>query len=296
MNSVFMMPQMSRDITQLTFTDYYTRLMLMAQTVFKWNGLPNGIDEKYIERCLFNEGRCMFFKDFYNGWMVAKCTDAGALNYYDEPTRLMPVAANSDALAARDYMVGDDCILIYNNDYGIPTRRTIMLYAARLAEMQRTIDININAMKTPVLLETSEKQRLSVLAAYRQWNGFEPVIVGDKSLDMSGAIKTMNTAAPVVFDKLAIEKNKLWNECMTFLGINNANMDKRERLVDDEVQANNEQIGLSAQIMLKARQRAAEQMSELCGQEITVELRACEKPAEGAGTPVMLLEEGDAAE
>lgn len=280
MDNIFQFGTMPRDITQLTFMDYYSRLMLMAQTVYKWNGLPNGIDEKHIERYLFNQGRCMFFKDFYNGWMVAKCSDAGYLNYYDEPTRLLPVASGSEALKATAYDVGEECTVIYNNDYGIPTARTIMLYAARLAEMQRTIDININAQKTPILIKTSDKKLMSLKAVYRQWQGNEPVIYGDRELDLSDAWDVLNTAAPVVFDKLTIEKNKLWNECMTFLGINNANMDKRERLVDDEVQANNEQIGLSAQIMLKARQRAAKQMSELCGQEITVELRATRKPAQ----------------
>ena len=186
--------------------------------------------------------------------------------------------------------------MIYNNDYAIPTNRTIMLYAARLAEMQRTIDININAQKTPVLIKTSEKKRMSLQAVYRQWQGYEPVIFGDKDLDLGDVWDVLNTTAPVVFDKLAIEKNKLWNECMTFLGINNANMDKRERLVDDEVQANNEQIGLSAQIMLKARQRAAEQMSKLCGSTITVKLRAPQRAQEGAEGDNALLGDGGAEE
>lgn len=296
MNNVFMSGMMQQNITQLTFMDYYTRLMLLAQTVYEWEGLPNGIDEKHIERYLFNEGRCMFFHDFEKGWMIAKCTDADRLNYYDEPTALLPVATSYGDFVGKAYEVGEECAVIYNNDYAIPTNRTIMLYAARLAEMQRTIDININAQKTPVLIKTSEKKRMSLQAVYRQWQGNEPVIFGDKDLDLGDVWDVLNTTAPVVFDKLAIEKNKLWNECMTFLGINNANMDKRERLVDDEVQANNEQIGLSAQIMLKARQRAAEQMSKLCGSTITVKLRAPQRAQEGAEGGNALLGDGGAEE
>jgi hypothetical protein len=97
-------------------------------------------------------------------------------------------------------------------------------------------------------------------------------IYGDKDLDTSG-IDTLKTDAPVVFDKLQHQKHTLWNECMTFLGINNANMDKRERLVDDEVQANNEQIELSAAVMLKSRELAAERINALFGTNISVELR-----------------------
>ena len=281
MNNAFDLEQftgLSGDPTMLTFHDNLVRLSMLAQTVFKWNGLPNGIDEKHLERYLFNEGRCMFYHDSKVGWIITKCTDAGSLNFYDEPTKLLPVATNAEALDLNAKDPRTDCVLIYNNDYAYPTARTIMMYAARLTEMQRTIDINIHAQKTPVLIKASDKTRLSAKQIYAKWSGFEPLIITDKNMADGVEMEVLSIAAPVVFDKLSIEKNKLWNECMTFLGINNANMDKRERLVDDEVQANNEQIGYSAEVMLKSRQRAAEAMSKLCGCEITVELRRAQKP------------------
>ena len=284
------------DPTMLTFQDNLFRLSLLAQTVFKWNGLPNGIDEKHLERYLFSEGRCMFYEDPNVGWIITKCSDAGTLNFYDEPTLLLPVATDAVELDISTREPGTDCVLIYNNDYAYPTARTILMYAARLTEIQRTIDINIHAQKTPVLIKASDKTRLSAKQIYKQWSGFEPLIITDKNLSDGVEMSVLNIAAPIVFDKLAIEKNKLWNECMTFLGINNANMDKRERLVDDEVQANNEQIGYSAEVMLKSRQRAAEAMSKLCGTTITVELRKAQKPVEGAEQPEPEKKEGGAAE
>lgn len=295
MNNAFAMGlfgNLPGDPTMLTFQDNLIRLSLLAQTVFKWNGLPNGIDEKHLERYLFNEGRCMFYKDPSVGWIITKCADAGSLNFYDEPTRLLPVATAAQELDLTVREPGEDCVLIYNNDYAYPTARTIMMYAARLTEMQRTIDINIHAQKTPVLIKASDKTRLSAKQIYAKWSGFEPLIITDKNLTDGVEMEVMNIAAPIVFDKLAIEKNKLWNECMTFLGINNANMDKRERLVDDEVQANNEQIGYSAEVMLKSRQRAAAAMSKLCGTEITVELRRAQKPAPGEDPQAQPAQEG----
>lgn len=269
MNDIAVMPS-AGDLTQLTFIDYYYRLKMLAQSVFEWHGLPNGIDEKHIEKYLFDQGYCMFFKDKQLGWMVSRCLQDGTLNYYDEPVQLYPVATNY--MECRSYSVDEECVLIRNNDHFIPTRRTIILFASRLTEIQRTADINILAQKTPVIIKGSEKQRLSLMAVIRKWFGNEPLVFGDKTLDTS-EMKVLNTAAPVVFDKLTIEKNKMWNECMTFLGVNNANTDKRERMVDDEVQANNAQIDLSAAAMLKARERAAEQISALCGQKVTVTLR-----------------------
>ena len=270
-------------ITQKTFCDYRTRLSLLARAVYEWEGLPNGIDPKHIERYLYEDGFCMFFHDEDLGWMVTRCTLSGGLNFNDEPTGITPVATNYTPATTKEYDPRKDCVLICNNDDRIPTDDTILLYAARLAEIQRTSDINIIAQKTPVIITGSEKQKLSLKTVMRQWMGNEPLIFGDKQLDGID-LKTLNTAAPVVFDKLTIEKNKIWNECMTFLGINNANLDKRERLVDDEVQANNEQIELSADVMLKARQAAAEAISALCGCKVTVNMRRPEKAAQEAQT------------
>ena len=249
--------------------------MLLSKSVFKWNNLPNGIDEKWIERYLFTEGKCLFFKDKEKGFMVAKCTTAGELNYYDEPTLIQPHATNYFGEPLKN---DTECVLIRNNDEMIPTSHTIQLYALRLAEITRTIDININAQKTPCLILCSEKQRMTMKNMYKQWNGFEPVIFADKNLDTE-SITTLKTDAPYVVDKLQLQKHAIWNECCTFLGINNANQDKKERLVVDEVDANNDQIGMSAQIMLKARQRACERINEVFGTNISVELRKPEMAA-----------------
>ena len=265
----------STDINAMTFNDYYYRLKMLAQAVFEWKGLPNGIEERYIERYLFQEGKCVFFKDFEKGWMIARYTTAGDLNYYDEPTKVSPVCTNYTP--ANTLEPGINCALIWNNDCAIPSHYTILQYAYRLMELQRTIDINVDAQKTPVVILCSEKQRKTFKAIFKQWKGNEPLIFGDKSLEGLDLVKALKTDAPIVFDKLHIEKMKLWNECMTFLGINNSNQDKRERLVADEVAANDEQIDLSAQVMLKARQTAAKKMSELCGCEITCELRGPSK-------------------
>ena len=127
------------DMTHLTFIDYYTRMEMLAQSVFEWKGLPKGINPAHIEKYLFNEGSCMFFKDPELGWMVTKCLQAGDLNYYDEPIELYPEATNY--MKVQSYTNGENCVLICNNIKMLPTRRTTRLYAARIAEIQRTADI-----------------------------------------------------------------------------------------------------------------------------------------------------------
>ena len=265
-----------KQLNDITFTDYYNRLSLLARVVFKWENLPNNIDEKWIEQFLFSEGKCMFFNHSSLGLMVASCNDSGTLNPYNEPTSLMPIIPNHTGLDIRRYENGSECVLIRNNDDMLPTSWTIKRYAYKLAEIDRTIDVNIQAQKTPILIKCSEKQRLTLTNVYNQYKSNMPVIFGTKDLDLS-EVSVLNTSAPIVFPELEVQKHSVWNECMSFLGINNANQDKRERLVDDEVQANDEQIQMFAHIMLKARKKACEDINRIFDTNISVCFRS---PAE----------------
>lgn len=263
----------AKKLNDMTYTDYFYRLMLLARSVFKWNNLPNGIDEKWIEKYLFFEGRCIFFKHPQLGFMVARTSESNILNHYDEPTKLMPVFTNQSMFDIRQLENNEECILIRNNDIMFPTYYTIKLFALRLTDLQRTIDVNVNAQKTPLIVKCREKQKLSFKNAINKRDDNEIAIYGDPDIDLPGSVEALRVDAPIVFDKLQHQKHTIWNECMTFLGINNANMDKRERLVDDEVQANDEQIQLSADVMLKARELACERINSLFGTNISVELR-----------------------
>lgn len=261
----------TKTLNDRIFTDYFYRLSLISKALFKWNNLPNGIDEKWIEQYLFSSGACIFYKDPVVGFMVAKMGENGPLNYYDEPTDLIPIAPNY-IYTGTQLINNENAIIIRNNDDMLPTAPTIKIYSAKLTNIDRTIDVNINQMKMPIIITCSDKQRLTLKNLITQKNDNEPVIYGDKNLDLN-AISVLKTDAPIVFDKLQIQKHAIWNECMTFLGINNANQDKRERLVVNEVSANNEQVKASEDVMLKARERACELINKMFGLNISVERR-----------------------
>ena len=275
--TIMSMKSFAKQLNNMTYTDYYYRLMLLARSVFKWEGLPNGIDEKWIEKFLFRDGQCVFYEDELKGLMVAQCNADGDLNNYEEPTSVTPTGIDVEA---RSLTPGKDCVVIRNNDETLPTSFSVKLFAYRLAEISRAIDVNVKAQKTPVLVLCSEKQRLTLKNIYNQFEGNEPVIFGDKSLEGLELMKVLKTDAPKVFTDLQNQKQTVWNECLTFLGINNANTDKRERLITDEVEANNNHIDLSADCLLKSRQLAAEQINKMFGTNITVRLREEEEEEE----------------
>ena len=153
------------------------------------------------------------------------------------------------------------------------------LFALRLYEAERTADVNIKAQKTPVLLLMDEKQRLTMENLYSQYEGNRPVIFGDKNSLGENVIKAINTQAPFIADKIIDYKKEIWNEALTFLGINNIMVDKKERLITDEANSNNELINLNLQSYLAPREEACRQFNEKFGftgtnKEISVRVRS----------------------
>ena len=256
----------------MTFSYYYYKLMLIARSLFKWEGLPNNMDERWIEKYLFTSGKCIFYKDPVMGFMVAGFGQQGGINCYGDPTSVCPVAENY-VYDGPELINGDNCIVIRNNDLMLPTFPTVRHYSFKLTNIDRAIDVNIEAQKTPILVRCSEKQKLSLKNAINQRRDNEPVIWTADTGNIGDMVDTLTLNAPAVFKDLQTQKHMILNEVFTDFGINNANMDKKERMVANEVEANNEQVKASEDVMLKARERACEEINRIFGTHISVRRR-----------------------
>lgn len=261
----------SQRLNNLVYTDYFIRLMLVSKTLFKWENLPNNINEKWIEKYLFSEGRCIFYKDPTLGLMVTRMDESGMVNCYDEPTLVNPIATNYH-YEGKQLINGKNCVIIGNNDAYFPTAPTIDLYARKLTNIDRTIDVNIEAQKSPVIVKCSEKQKLTLKQLFTQRKDNEPIIYADKGLDLTG-IEVLDLHPPMVFKDLQLQKHMVDNECMTYLGVNNANLDKKERMITSEVNANNDQLSVNEDVMLKSREHACKLINEMFGTHIKVSRR-----------------------
>ena len=252
--------EMSMLTNNATYIDYLNRLRLLATSLFTWENLDEVAGfgaSRFLEQSLFDNGRACFVKDDELGFMVLKVNPSDKLNIYKLPTRVMAWSIGYE----KNYDF-DDVVYIMNNELQLPTSQTINLIAYRLYETERTIDINLQAQKTPILIEGDTKTILTLKNVYMQYSGNTPFIFGNKQFDISNKLNVLKTDAPYLIDKLTIHKHELWNEALTYLGIDNANTDKKERLITDEVESNNDLINFYLNCFYKTRKQACELINE----------------------------------
>ena len=252
-----------------TYQFYYDRLMELAISMFEWKNLPPSLDPRFIELTLFSKGYAVFFKDEeLEDYIALTCMITGKWDIYRTPIERRAYATNGYSKT----LDNKNSVLIYNNYLRVPSMKEIELFAERLYRLERTIDVNVNAQKTPVIIQCNESQRLTMKNLYMQWSGFEPFIFGDKNLDLN-TIKVLNVEAPFVADKIQQLKAQIWNEAMTYLGISNVNTTKKERLITDEVSRDLGSTVASKYTRLNARKDACKKINEMFGLNIDVEYR-----------------------
>lgn len=251
-----------------TYLMYYNRLKELALNLFKWINLPDTIDERYLELTLYEQGQAVFFRDDVLGYLALQCSAGGKLNVYRVPTQREVVTETEYHAKLNE----NDSVLIYNNYLRIAEAPTIEQYAGRLYEITRAIDVNITQQKTPLVILSSEQQRLVMKNLYMQYDGNEPFIFGNKNIDLDN-IKVLNTNAPYLCDKLNILKRQIWGEALTYLGIDNNSSEKAERMVTTEVSNGLGAVRAARLTRLNARKQACEQINRMFGLDIDVEFR-----------------------
>lgn len=249
-----------------SFMEYYNRLTELSISMFKWTNVPETIDIRFLELILFGDGMSVFFKDEDIGFLALRCMIGGHLNLYNIPDDRRAYAANGYQMELDE----SNSVIIFNNKLHTNSVLTVENFARRLWNLDRTIDVNCNAQKTPVLISCDETQRLTLKNVYMQYEGNQPVIYADKNLNPN-SLKVLSTQAPYVADKLYMLKTQIWNEALTYLGISNVNMTKKERLISDEVIRNQGGVIANRNSRLKERQSACEQINRMFGLDMWCE-------------------------
>lgn len=258
----------SADLNNASYIQYYDRLTELSISMFEWRNLPDTVDPRFLELTLFANGMAVFFKDEVEDFLALQCAISGPLNVYRIPIRRRAYAVNGYNRELDD----KNSVIIYNNMLHKNSMLDVRMFARELYNLDRAISVNANAQKTPILIRCDENQRLTLENLYMAYDGNKPVIYGDKGLNPN-ALSVLKTDAPYVADKLYTLKTQKWNEALTYLGISNVNITKRERLITDEVTRNQGGTIASRYSRLQSRRMACEQINKMFGLNIQCDYR-----------------------
>lgn len=250
----------------------FNRLKMKAISMFEWINLPEEIDERYIELMLCQNGYVCFFKDQLvpdvDTYFALQCTLGGRFNVYNIPTVYQIYTASG----YNTRRTAEDSVIIYNNLLHSPTVPLLMYHAYNIANVERTIEINLNQLKRPYIFLVPENQRFTFIKLVNDIKNNQDVIIGNKDLNLDN-LNPINTITPNNTLDLYTLKKRYYNEALTDMGINNLNVDKKERLVSDEVSSNDEDVLINRNSMLYARKIACKQINEMFGLNIDVKFR-----------------------
>ena len=274
-NGTFPNSEPDNNFDLLEFEMEYNKYLNIYLSLFKWNNLPNNINPIFIEQTLLTQGKGMFINDNELGFMFVPCIANSKVNYQNEP-----IEYTANTFGYNKTFSKDDIVLIRNNPLENSSDIMLINYCIKLSECSNTARINLQAQKTPILIVCDDKDLLTMKNLYQKYNGNEPVIYGDKNLNFEN-LKVIKTDAPYVIDKISDYKVILRNELLTNLGIDNSNIDKKERLITDEVNSNNKEIEINRNVMLKEREKACELINKKFNLNISVSLNLKNEILEG---------------
>lgn len=259
----------SAKLNRLSFDFYFDRLKELAISMFKWENLPDSMDERFLEMTLFEDGQVIVFRDDVMGMLGLQVMIGGPLNVYRVPINRRAYAVNG---YQNPDLTPENSVIVFNNMLRTNSYRDVMFFARKLYEVDRAIDVNVKGQKTPKVILCDENERLTMLNLFMKYDGNQPFIFGTKNLDLK-SIQTLDTSSPYLSDKLYQLKTQIWNEALTYLGISNVNFNKKERLVSDEVLRNSGSTVSSRYTRLNMREQAADEINRMFGTDIRVRYR-----------------------
>jgi Nuclear protein with HMG-like acidic region len=294
----------------------YIRLLTdLAASRFKWTNMPDEIDLRYLELTLFYQALSVFYYDGrYDKYMALRANINGHLDYQNNPTGFNVIGNNFNSIsvsAIRDTQIflntenGKDKapqrigqgIPIWANKQRIPDIDIVLIYAKKLANLDRTVEINSNNARMPKAVVSNEASTLTMANISRQ------IEEGQNNIKVRGNVNLEDIKAidlgvdPLTILNIDIVRDRQWNKCMTLLGIQSSNQDKKERLVSDEVTANGDQTSMMRFVNLNERRAAVEKINKKYKLEIEVEYYTDEeRQALGVpqtGTPTIKNSDGD---
>lgn len=246
-----------------TYEMWCNRIEELALSVFTWEGLPNTIDERYIETTLLYNGSVVFFNDKELGYLCLPTT----YSEYNLNMRPRDMTAYSVTGYTRE-LNEHNAVIGYGNFTRQPQISWVNHYASKLYKLDRTYDINCNSTKQPLLICCDDNEKLTFKNLYMQYDGNQPIIYGTKSLNTDN-FKVLNPTNNFILDKIREEQSSVYQEMLSFFGIPTYHV-KHERLVVGEIETSRIQSTANLTTALKSRENFCKRVNEMFGLKLEV--------------------------
>ena len=262
----------AREERMLVKTHYTRTLKRMIINHFEWQNLPTEIPQEFIENELYNKGYVIYHEEF--GFPQFSAGTIVGLNLYNEPTAVTITDVTGMCRTITDR---DKFVVVYNDNLRTDSASDVNYFANNLQEIRRTFNLNLKQLKTPVITACDESQLESVKDFYGKVDDGVPFIAVTKDFISSTNFEVLDLKATSHIRELAEAEATEWANALTFFGVNNVNIMKKERLITDEAESNNELIQNSAEIYLTARLRACDEIREKFGRDFNVKIKGSEE-------------------
>lgn len=245
-----------------TFTKNLDMLLSLAINRFRWEGLPETCDARYLEKVLHRNGLAtLSFKEDEPTriYTTLQAMPQGTYNMYGLPTSWR--AVGYDGLT--DYPVTDaNGVLCYYSYARVCPWNALEIYARKMAHYERTEDVNLSQQMKPFIGIAPQEKKQELANLIKQVEGGEPVILGDTGLQkLVDNVTVIDTKVPIITEELARSHQNVLNQALLYLGIPHLAFEKGERMIEDEARANTAPTNIMLLDCLQARREFCEKVN-----------------------------------
>lgn len=251
------------------FWYYYKTFIGIAQIVFEYENMPETVNVEYLEKRFLYEGYCFFFKDPELGYLTLGGTYRD-LDVYGWPSKFEARGQNGSYF--NPYLDNSNCIMMWDNIERYPVVFNLAQIANRLADMVIAMSTNVRRQKTPYIVAADQDSLLTVQNILRDINGNLDEVITRKGFNKED-IQVWNLTAPLILKDIREEFTACFNEGLTYIGIPNVQMQKRERMISDEVNRSLGGVEANSYRRYQARLYAVEKINRMFDLDIKVKNR-----------------------
>lgn len=243
--------------------------MRLASSSIKWEGLPEYIDTIRLENILNRSGSAIIgYDEMLDRYFMASNASVGNIDIDGYPMDRRGIFANGQNV----HFTPETSVIIYNNSMRMADLWVYELIAYDMADYDSAIKVNMNSQKTMPIIPTTQEQQLSIENTYNDLqNNLPYTLVERNGFDIEGFKNALlfDNRKSFTADLMIGVEREMWNRCLTFIGVNNVNVEKKERVNVQETTSNLDEILYMRRDRLNSRNFAGLKMKELWGWNVT---------------------------